>query len=347
MARARRHDLKGLDPPALRAAVVAAGLPAFRASQLLHWVYRRGVDDLAAMTNLGAAVRERVAATFETTHLVLHARRESADDTSKVLWRLADDHTVETVWLVAGARRTVCISTQVGCAFACGFCASGEGPLVRNLTAAEMVDQVLGLHRECEARPTNVVYMGMGEPLANYDAVRDSVRILTHPDAYAMSPRRITVSTVGYLPGIEKLIADALPVKLAFSLHAPTDDRRAQLMPGAERYPLADIRNALIRFRRATKRSVMLEYVMLAGVNDTESDAKAVAAFAHAVSAKVNLIVYNAVAGSTYTGSEPDAVAAFQATLRGKNVLTFVRHSGGRDIDAACGQLRRDTPLEV
>ena len=347
MAPARPPDLKGLDPPALRAAVVQAGLPAFRAAQVSHWLYERGVDELAAMANLGTAARDRLAAAFTMTHLEVQTQRTADDGTVKVLWTLADGHAIESVWLVSGRRRTICLSTQVGCAFNCRFCASGEGSLVRNLTAAEIVDQVLGFQRLTGTRPTNLVYMGMGEPLANYDAVRDSVRIFTHADAYAMSPRRITVSTVGYLPGLERLIADALPVNLAFSLHAPSDARRAELMPGAERYPLADLRDALIRFRRASGRRVMVEYVPLAGINDSADDARAVAAFANAVSAKVNLIVYNPVPGSGHMSAAPDVVDAFQAVLRRKGVLTFVRQSGGRAIDGACGQLRRDAATAV
>ncbi len=347
MAPPRPPDLKALEPAALRDTVVQLGLPAFRASQVLHWLYRRGVDDLEGMTNLGAATRARLAEACTLTRLHLHTQRTAEDGTIKVLWTLADGHTIESVWLVSGARRTICLSTQVGCAFSCRFCASGDGPLVRNLTTAEIVDQVLGFQRLCGSRPTNLVYMGMGEPLANYAAVRDSVRILTHPDAYAMSPRRLTVSTVGYLPGLERLIADALPTNLAFSLHAPSDARRAALMPGAERYALADLRDALIRFRRATGRRVTLEYVLLADVNDALADARAVAAFANAVGAKVNLIVYNTVPGSNDAGSALETVEAFQDVLRGKNVLAFVRQSGGRAIQAACGQLRRATPLVV
>ena len=341
MSGAGRPDLKGLAPADLRAAVAAAGLPPFRAAQVLDWLYRSGVDDLAAMRNLGAPARERLAQAFTITHLEERAHQAATDGTVKLLWTLPDGEAVETVWLTTEKRRTVCLSTQVGCAFACRFCASGAGALVRNLTAAEIVDQVLGCARRLGARPTNLVYMGMGEPLANYDAVRDSVRILTAPDGYALSPRRITLSTIGYLPGLERLIADALPVKLALSLHAPTDARRAELIPGADRYPLAEVTDALARFRRATKRPVTLEYVLLADTNDAPADADAVAKLANRIGAKVNLIVYNPVPVGGFAAAPDDRTAAFPARLRARGVLTFLRRSGGAEIDGACGQLRR------
>jgi len=347
MSHTARPDLKGIAPEALRAAVAAAGLPRYRADQLLDWMYRKRTDDVDAMTNIGKRDAATLRETFGCTHLEVQARQDAADGTVKVLWTLPDGERVESVWLVSGERRTICLSTQVGCAFSCTFCASGEGPLVRNLTTAEIVDQVLGFERLLEQRPTNIVYMGMGEPLTNYEAVRDSIAIFSHPDAYGLSPRRITVSTVGYLPGIERAIADKLPVKLALSVHATTDPQRADLIPGAERYPLDALLEALLRFRKATKRPVTLEYVLLEGENDREIDAQRLAKFAKRIGAKVNLIVYNPVAGWRFHSPPPEAVDAFRDAIRAKGAFVFVRHSGGREIAGACGQLRKSDALHL
>jgi len=321
----------------LRVAATQAGLPAYRADQLADWVWRKGVTDPAKMANLPASVVEA----FEIATTCPVGRADSRDGTLKLLLATRDGQHIETVMIPEPPRATACLSTQIGCGIGCGFCASGQDGLVRNLSAGEIVEQVLHLQQAAERRITNVVLMGMGEPLANYDAVLSAIRTIVDPKRLAVSARKVTVSTVGLPKAIRRLAREAPPVTLAISLHAPTDAIRRRLIPAAAKTPLADVLAAASDFYGAHKREVTLEYVLLAGVNDSMLCADALAQLARPLRCNVNLIRYNPVASLGYQAPSAAKVKAFASQLRSKGVNVHVRRSRGADADAACGQLRR------
>jgi len=320
----------------LRAAVEAAGHPAYRARQLAEWVWKKGVTDPAAMTNLPAAVREM----FDVLTARVVARADSRDGTLKLLLELPDGERIETVLIPERSRATACVSTQAGCAIGCGFCASGRDGLRRNLSAGEIVEQVVHLQQAAGRRVTHVVFMGMGEPLANYDATVAAVRAITDPERLGISARRVTISTVGLPKAIRRLAREGLPVTLAISLHAPHDALRRRLIPAA-RASLADLLAAAREFYQARGREVTLEYVLLAGVNDTPLCADGLAHVAAQLRCNVNLIRYNPTAPSDYRAPSRAAVEAFASRLRRRGANVHVRRPRGADAEAACGQLRR------
>ncbi len=321
----------------LRKAVASLGQPAYRAEQLADWVYGRGVTDPAAMTNVPKALREA----FVVLTSRVAVRTESEDGTIKLLLEMEDGEHVETVLIPSGKRATVCVSTQAGCAMGCSFCASGLGGLQRNLTSGEILEQVLHLQQVAERRVTNVVFMGMGEPLANYDATVAAVRALTEPGRFGISARRITVSTIGIPKAIRRLAKEDLPITLAISLHAPNDALRRQLMP-AVHSSIDEIVAAAKDFFQARKREITLEYVLLGGVNDTNVCAEALADLAHRLRCNVNVICYNPVDSLPYERPTQVATQAFVTRLRKRGVNVHQRHSRGLDAAAACGQLRTD-----
>jgi 23S rRNA (adenine2503-C2)-methyltransferase len=330
-----------MDAEQLCAWTKARGQPAYRADQLADWIYRKSVTDPAEMTNLPAALASAV--TVLTSRVV--RRAESRDKTVKLLVELADGERIETVLIPAGKRTTACVSTQAGCAMGCVFCASGLGGLRRNLTAGEIVEQVLHLQRECRRRVTNVVFMGMGEPLANFDATLSAVRAMIDPRRLGLSARHVTVSTVG-LPGqIRRLAATRIPVTLAISLHAPHDALRHHLIPTAAGTTIAEIVAAAAEFYDARKREVTLEYVLLDGVNDTNVCAEALARIAAQLRCNVNLIQYNPVESLPYNRPSLDRVESFAERLTRRGVNVHVRRSRGLDATAACGQLRADNKI--
>jgi 23S rRNA (adenine2503-C2)-methyltransferase len=319
----------------LRRQLADAGLGAYRADQLCDWVYAKGVTEPAAMTNLPAAVKERWG--------VLSSRQvatsESQDGTTKLLLEYPDGARVETVLIPADGRRTACVSTQAGCAMGCAFCASGASGLTRNLTGAEILEQLLHLRAGGE-RISHVVFMGVGEPLANYDATIFAVRAIVDLKRFAISARHVTVSTVGLPRMIRRLADEDLPVTLAISLHAPNDALRRKLMPAARSTTIDDIVEAGRYFFESRKREVTLEYVLLAGVNDTNVCAEALAGVAQRLRCSVNLIRYNPVAELGFEAPSPDAVEDFARRLKRRGVNVQVRRSRGEDVAAACGQLR-------
>src|SRR5262245_10268929 len=264
-------DLAELERPALEAALAERGHPRFRAGQIFRWLYRRGVTDFGAMTDLSREARADPAAAFRATTPALAHRETSIDGTEKFLLRLADGRSIESVFIPDTPSNTFCISTQVGCAMACAFCLTGKMGLVRNLTAGEIVGQVCVLADALEMReaPFNVVLMGMGEPLHNYDETMKALRILTDAQGFAMPARRITLSTVGVLPALERLASEPVMPNLAISLHAPTDVQRGQLVPINRKYGVADIIAAAKRFPLRKRSRITFEYVLLAGVNDS------------------------------------------------------------------------------
>ncbi len=336
------------------------GEPRFRADQLWGWLYRSVVDDFAAMGNLPGTLRDRLAAETVLRLLVPVAGEESlTGQTRKVLFRLHDDNVIESVLMEYDERRTACISTQVGCGIGCLFCATGQGGLVRNLSAGEIVAQVLhfareiqraeieqanalGINADLASHPvTNVVLMGMGEPLANYEATWQAIETLNDPGGYNLGARRITLSTVGLVPGIRRLADEALPINLAISLHAPDDELRSRLVPVNERYALGELMAAVCEYAGKTSRRVTFEVALIDGVNDSVQQAEQLAALLHGMSCHVNLIPLNPTPGTSLQPSPRERVAAYQDVLVGAGIPTTVRVRRGISIEAGCGQLRQ------
>ncbi|TMM04530.1 MAG: 23S rRNA (adenine(2503)-C(2))-methyltransferase RlmN [Actinobacteria bacterium] len=322
-----------MDLEALQRTLDELGQPRFRAGQVWAWA-ARGAQGYGEMTNVPAGLREQLATRVPFSTLALEDEAHSRDGTVKALFRTHDGRPVEAVLMrYRDGRHSVCVSSQSGCPLTCTFCATGSMRFGRNLTGSEILDQVLHFRR---MEPLDhLVFMGMGEPLMNVDAVLAAARRL--PDA-GITHRRTTVSTVGWLPGLEAFAACGMPLRLAFSLHAPDDELRSRIMPVNERYPLADVLAACRAHFERTNRTVFIEYVMLAGVNDAPAQARAVAELLGPGRAfRVNLIPYNPT--GMYEGSSREAIAAFKAVLEEHGVRATVRLTRGRDIEAACGQL--------
>jgi 23S rRNA (adenine2503-C2)-methyltransferase len=326
---------------ALESALEAGGHPRFRARQIFRWIYRRGVTDVAAMTDLPVALRTSLRAGFTLGTPAIAQRETSVDGTEKFLLRLADGRHIESVFIPDTPAMTFCLSTQVGCAMACAFCLTGKMGLLRNLTAGEITGQVRVLADALQMRDAafNIVLMGMGEPLHNYDNTMAALRILTDEHGFAMSPRRITLSTVGLLPALEQLAKEPVMPNLAISLHAPTDATRGELVPLNKKYGVADIIEACQRFPVRARSRITFEYVLLAGVNDSPADARALATLLAGVKSKVNVIPLNAAAGIPFERPSDEAIDRFARVLSERGVIVSVRKSRGRDIRAACGQL--------
>ena len=340
------HDLAELERPALEALLAEQGHPRFHAGQIFRWLYRRGVTDFGSMTDLPRELRADLAAHFQIATPVLVHRETSADGTEKFLLRLADGRDIESVFIPDTPSNTFCISTQVGCAMACAFCLTGKMGLVRNLTAGEIAGQVRVLADALQMReaPFNIVLMGMGEPLHNYDETMKALRILTDAQGFAMPARRITLSTVGVLPALERLAHEPVMPNLAISLHAPTDAQRGRLVPINKKYGVAEIVAAAKRFPLKRRARITFEYVLLAGVNDSPQDARRLATLLAGVKSKVNLIPLNAAAGIPFERPDDQAIDAFARVLSERGVTVSVRKSRGRDIRAACGQLIVEGP---
>ncbi len=344
--------------------------PAYRVNQLLEWLYTRRVTGWDAMTNLPKSLRQRLSLAYSFYSLEL-ARRQGADDsTQKFLWRLSDGAFIETVLIPASPglygeasdRHTLCVSTQVGCAYGCRFCASGLEGWKRNLRADEIVCQVLAVERlhEAQAAPAsgappaapggrivnNLVIMGMGEPLANYDNLLRALRILNAPWGAGIGARRITISTSGLVPQIRRLAEEPAQFRLAISLHGATDEVRGRLMPVNRKYPLAELAAAAAHYQQKKGGMLTLEYILIAGVNDGLDQIKPLAALARRLVAKVNLIPYNPVPGLPWGRPEENVQEKFLAALEREEVTATLRREKGLGIDAACGQLRLKTERE-
>ena len=334
-------NLKDLDPPGLRERLAASGVAPYRAEQILAWLYARGVEDLHAMTDLALDLRERLAGQWQTRALETVALQRSIDGTRKAVLRAADGAVIESVLIPDEDRTTLCISTQVGCPLACSFCATGALGFTRNLTTAEIVDQVCRMREVLapEERITNVVFMGMGEPLLNLPAVLRAIRILMHPRAFDLAGRRITVSTAGLVPQIRSLL-EAAPVNLAVSLHATTDELRDELVPLNRHFPLAALLGELRSLEAISpRRPVFFEYTLLAGVNDAPEDAERLLALLRGLPSKLNVIPVNPYPGSAYRTPGPETTDRFLGILARGGMTVTLRRSRGADIDAACGQL--------
>ncbi|MEM8932884.1 MAG: 23S rRNA (adenine(2503)-C(2))-methyltransferase RlmN [Acidobacteriota bacterium] len=335
-----RPSLLGLTRTRLAEALTPHVDRPFRVDQIYRALYERGAEDFAAMTDLSKALRQRLDEHFRVAYPEIATRHESADGTVKYLFRLDDGATIEAVDIPDGERRTLCISSQAGCALACRFCVTGYWGAGRSLTPGEIVAQVLAVERDPrpETHGLNLVFMGMGEPLLNLDALEDALEILME----RISWRRITVSTAGVIPGIEAMANWSRRPHLAISLHAPDEARRDDLMPINKKYPLAELMPVLRRFPLGAKERITFEYILIDGFNDADADADLLVRLLHGVQAKVNLIPLNPdpVLGPTMKPSPRHRVVAFRDRLRQRGMLTTVRQQRGDDVSAACGQLR-------
>jgi 23S rRNA (adenine2503-C2)-methyltransferase len=334
-------ELTELTRSELETALGARGIEPYRARQIFQWIYRRGVADFGAMTDLSVETRRLLAEAFTVTALPIAHRDISEDGTEKFLLTLVDGRHIESVFIPDTPNQTFCVSTQVGCAMGCTFCLTATMGLVRNLTAGEIVGQVRVLADALSLRGStfNIVLMGMGEPLHNYDATMAAVRILADTHGLGVNPKRITLSTVGLVPAIERLAAEPVMPNLAISLHAPTDELRATLVPINRKYGIAQIIEACRTFPLAARSRITFEYVLLAGVNDAPEDAKRLATILRGLRAKVNLIPLNPAAGIPYQRPSEERVDAFGRILAAMDITVSVRKSRGQDIRAACGQL--------
>ena len=343
---ANRVDLAELERPALEVALAEHGHQRFHARQIFRWIYRRGISDVEAMTDLSRELRADVARAFVLSTPALERRERSTDGTEKFLLRLADGRHIESVFIPDTPSMTFCISTQVGCAMACAFCLTGKMGLARHLTAGEIVGQVRVLAGALQMRDAafNIVLMGMGEPLHNYDETMKALRILADEHGFALAPRRITLSTVGLLPALERLAKEPVMPNLAISLHAPTDVQRGELVPINRKYGVQDIIEACRRFPLKKRSRITFEYVLLAGVNDSPQDAHRLAKLVAGVKSKVNLIPLNAAAGIPFARPSDEAIDRFARIVAEHGVTVSVRKSRGRDIRAACGQLIVEGP---
>jgi 23S rRNA (adenine2503-C2)-methyltransferase len=347
-AAAGPRNLVGLSRDEMAAAIRDLGEPAFRARQLWQWVYNRGAADFADMTSLSKAFRARLAEDFVAARPAIARELLSVDGTRKWLLRLEDGHEVEAVHIPEEDRGALCISSQVGCTLTCRFCHTGTQRLVRNLSAAEIVGQLM-LARDAlgdwlaaaeERRITNIVLMGMGEPLYNYETVAKSLKIIMDPEGLSVSKRKITLSTSGVVPMMARC-GEELGVNLAVSLHAVTDALRDELVPLNKKYPIAELLEACRRYPGAhNARRITFEYVMLKGINDSPADARELVRLLKGIPAKVNLIPFNPWPGAPYERSEPGAIEKFARILNDSALSAPVRTPRGQDIMAACGQLK-------
>lgn len=348
-----RINLLDFSPAALTAWLVEQGEKPFRARQVLRWVHRAGCDDFARMTDVAKALRARLQATAQVRAPAVRTATHSADGTRKWLLDVGQGNAVEMVFIPERNRGTLCISSQAGCALECAFCATGKQGFNRNLSAGEIVGQLWLANRllEDEAgvrlapdshyeRPvSNVVLMGMGEPLANFEAVLAALHTMLDDHAYGLSRRRVTVSTSGIVSAIDRL-RDACPVALAVSLHAPNDELRDELVPINRKYPLADLMAACLRYLEDAPRDfITFEYIMLDGINDTPEHARQLLALVREVPCKFNLIPFNPFPGARWQASSPQRVARFAALLQDAGRVATVRKTRGDDVAAACGQL--------
>lgn len=343
-----RINLLDFDREGLRAFFESIGEKPYRADQVLRWAFHRQVLDFEDMTDLGKDLRGKLMDLAELRLPRILSEQTSRDGTVKWLIGLPGGNAVETVFIPEPGRGTLCVSSQVGCALNCTFCSTGAQGFARNLTTAEIIGQVwlaahaLGHQRNGERRITNVVMMGMGEPLLNFDAVVPALRLMRSDLGFGLASRRVTVSTAGLVPGIERL-RGAVDVALAVSLHAPRDELRTEIVPLNRKYPIDVLMNACRAYLEGQrKRSVTFEYTLLDGVNDSPEDARALVKLLRTLPSKLNLIPFNPFPGTRYRCSPPERIEAFQRIVRDGGLIATVRRTRGDDIDAACGQLAGD-----
>jgi 23S rRNA (adenine2503-C2)-methyltransferase len=346
-----KSDIRSLQLDELR----SVAQPSYRARQITDWLYKKRVNSFAEMTDLPQVLRAKLADDFSFDRIEVVRVLGSADTTRKFLFRLSDGNLIESVLIPASPalygspsdRRTICLSTQVGCAYGCKFCASGLDGWKRNLRPNEIVNQIIAVERESEERIDNIVFMGMGEPLANYNNVMGAIQIINAPWGIGIGARHITISTSGLVPQIRKLAEQPLQIRLAVSLHGATDDVRSGIMPVNRKYNLSALLEACRYFTSRKKQRITFEYILIAEVNDSDKQARELAKHAHALDAKLNLIPYNNVEGLDWVRPSPGRQKRFLAVLRAAGVRATLRREKGDDIAAACGQLRLQTERAV
>mgnify|MGYP001083705558 FL=1 len=338
----KRIDVKSLTLPELTAEMTSMGEKAFRARQLYEWMHVKLARGFGEMTNLSKALREECGKRFTYTALqAVQVQESQIDGTKKFLFELSDGNLVESVWMQYKHGNSVCISSQVGCRMGCAFCASGIEGLERNLTPGEMLDQIYAITRLTGERVSNVVVMGTGEPLDNYNNLLTFIRMLTDEDGLHISQRNVTVSTCGLVPQMKLLAREKLQITLALSLHATTDEKRESLMPVAKRYKIEELMEACAYYFQETGRRITLEYSLVRGVNDSERDAERLCRLAKPLHCHINLIPVNPVRERDFARPDADRIRAFQNILEKNRINGSIRRELGRDIDGACGQLRR------
>ena len=348
------HDIKSLQLEELGEKLRELGEPGYRSRQIADWLYKKRVESFEEMTDLPHELRGRLANLFGFDRLEVVRVLGSRDTTRKFLFRLGDGNLIESVLIPASPalygqksdRRTICVSTQVGCAYGCKFCASGLEGFSRNLRASEILDQIIVVERESGDKIDNIVFMGMGEPLANFDNVLRAIRIINAPWGLGIGARRITVSTSGLAPQIRKLADEPLQIRLAVSLHGATDKVRDQIMPINRRYNLDTLFSACDYYVAHRKQRLTFEYILIEGVNDSDEQAVALVKHARRLTAKVNLIPYNTVEGLPWSRPLRNRQEMFLSILRAEGIAATLRREKGHDIDAACGQLRLQTNRE-
>jgi 23S rRNA (adenine2503-C2)-methyltransferase len=336
-----RTDVAELELPELEQALEDLGRPRFHARQIFKWVHKRGVTDFAQMSDLGRDLRVQLDSAFQISTPAVVGREQSEDGTTKFLLRLADGKHIEAVYIPDTPCQTFCVSTQVGCAMKCAFCLTGKMGIDRNLTAGEIAAQVRVLARELHLLDArfNIVLMGMGEPLHNYEETMKALRIWADEHGMAISGRRVTLSTVGVLPALERLATEPIMPNLAISLHSTTEDQRDMLVPINRKYGLKELLDACRRFPVKRRERITFEYVMLKDVNDTPEDARRLVRLLHGIRGKVNLLPLNEAAGIPFSRPSDATVNRFAKILSEHGLTVSVRKSRGRDIRAACGQL--------
>lgn len=337
----RRAQLCSLSLGELTERMNEIGEPPFRAQQIFEWIYLRGAATFDAMTNLSKALRVRLEELFQFPSIRL-VQTQEAEETIKFLWELSDGKRIESVLIQSFDRRTVCVSTQIGCPGRCAFCASGKGGFVRSLSAAEIVEQVLHIDRllrDKGERVCHVVYMGMGEPLENYDALVKSIRLINDENGFHISQRRITVSTVGVVEGIHRLAKEDFKVNLVLSLHAPNQEIRKKIIPYAKKYPLEEILMAMDDYARLTKRDITYEYTLIAEINDGPMHASELVSLLRGKQCTVNLIPYNPIENLHLKRPRKSQITRFRDILTEGGINTTWRYTKGDEISAACGQL--------
>ena len=335
-------DCKSMLPDELKELVVSLGEKPFRAGQLFSWMHEKNVGSYDEMTNLSAAFRTKLAQEYPMAiPECVQMQVSKLDGTRKFLFRLSDGNVVESVWMEYHHGNSVCISTQVGCKMGCRFCASTLGGWIRNLKPSEMLEQIYQIQRIMGKRVSNIVLMGTGEPMDNYDAVVRFIRLISHEKGLNISQRNITVSTCGIVPKIRAFAEEGLNVTLALSLHAPTDEKRRALMPIANTYSLRDVLDACRYYYDKTGRRLTFEYSLVGGQNDSQEDAKELAALVRGLNCHINLIPVNPIKERDYVQSGQKVIEAFKNKLENYKINVTIRREMGRDIDGACGQLRK------
>lgn len=336
-----RVDLLGMPEEELTQFMQSLGMPAYRARQIMRWVYKLFETDVTAMTDLPEKLREELTKIAHVSRPIVEQVQQSADGTRKFLFSLPDGMTIESVLIRDEKRLTACVSSQVGCGIGCSFCATGLGGLQRNLRSSEIIGQLIAMQGLVDQRITNVVMMGMGEPLANYKAVMTAIRLMTHPLGLGIGQRHITISTSGIVPGIDKLADEGLQVGLAVSLHAPTNPLRDELVPLNKKYPIEVLMQACQNYIEKTGRRITMEYVLIRDVNDSEGMADKLARLLRPLLCHLNVIPLNPVHETGLERPDDQQIARFADVVTRLGVPVTVRKEMGTDIDAACGQLRR------